>query len=136
MVKLVSIYASYDYDTLYKLLKERTKNQNISHREMPTFDEHVTFVDSRPYLGWYYIMEGPVKVGAIYLTCKEEIGIFIFKTHKRKGYGSLALRELMYGWPGTRKLYANINPKNEASIEFFKKKGFKHLSSTYVLNRR
>ena len=33
-------------------------------------------------------------------------------------------------------LYANINPKNEASIEFFKKKGFKHLSSTYVLNRR
>ena len=40
---------------LYELLAERDPVANISHREMPTFDQHRKFVDSRPYKAWYLI---------------------------------------------------------------------------------
>ena len=49
-----------------------------------------------------------------------EIGIFILKTIKVKGLGSLVLEQVLKKNPKTRYL-ANVNPKNIKSAEFFKK---------------
>ena len=124
-------------EILYDLLGEREAHQNISHKEMPTFEEHCKFVQSDPYKAWYLIITtdslfgtGEI-VGAIYLTYSNEIGIQIFRNHQGQGYGEQAIRELAARFKGP--FLANINPDNEGSIRFFKKLGAKHLQNTYII---
>lgn len=118
---------------LYALLAERTKEQAISHKKMPTFAEHTAFVRADPYYLWYRIMVGQQCVGAIYLTHNNEVGIGIYNLYKNKGYGSEALDKLMALNPDRRPIYANINPENLSSQHFFVGHGFKLLQLTYVL---
>ena len=121
-------------EVLYDLLKERDPVANISHKEMPTVIEHCAFVRCMPYLHWYLIQdwgEVPAWVGSIYISKEREIGISIFKKHQGKSYGTVAMKELMDKHPG--KLYANISPDNQKSIEFFKRFGAKHIQNTYVI---
>jgi len=122
-----------DYEFLYKLLLERKQITFISHKKMPTYEEHVKFIESEPYSKWYIIQIDAKKIGSIYLTKENEIGIFLKEDIQRRGIGSNALNELININPGLRYL-ANINPKNEKSIEFFKKSGFKLIQYTYELN--
>lgn len=132
-MNLVSAYRSRDcYHALYDLLKERTGNVNISHEKMPSWKEHERFVSSRPYAHWYMIEVGGAFKGAVYLTKQDEIGIFIFQAHRRKGYGAKAVKMLMEACPRKRFL-ANINPANERSIRMFEELGFVHLQNTYEL---
>ncbi len=101
---------------------------------MPTSKEHTNFVLSKPYSKWYIIYYGKNKVGSIYLSKENEVGIFIKKAFFMKEIGTNVLRLLMELNPKERFL-ANINPKNKKSIEFFKKNGFKLLQHTYELRR-
>jgi RimJ/RimL family protein N-acetyltransferase len=130
-VKLKSVTKA-DYLFLYDLLAEREKKVNISHRKMPTYDEHVKFVMSKPYSKWYIIQYNNQKAGSIYLSKQNEIGIFIKRDIQGKEIGTKALKLLMKYNPQTRYL-ANVNPKNKKSIEFFKNRGFKLIQNTYEL---
>ena len=62
---------------LYELLKNKDPNSNISHKKMPTYDEHVKFVLSKPYTNWYIIECDKKNAGAIYLSKQDEIGTSI-----------------------------------------------------------
>ena len=74
---------------LFDLLKERDSYVNISHKKMPTYASHVKFIASKPYKKWYIIfsLDGlrseskytKTKVGSIYLSKNDEIGIFVLK---------------------------------------------------------
>lgn len=125
---------------LYELLKERTKEQSISHQTMPTFEEHVEFMLKPGYRVWNLILDGETVVGSVYLTARNEIGIAIFKAHQRKGYATFAFNNTRKVWghmlngKGLRvapQFIANINPQNEASIKFFESLGFVHIQNTY-----
>lgn len=117
---------------LYDLLAERTPEQSISHKRMPTMDEHAKFVHSRPYLAWYLIQnEEGEYVGSTYLSKHREIGIFLFKRFQGNGYGSKAVSQLMSRWPG--RFLANISPKNTDSQRFFENLGAKLIQYTYEL---
>ena len=131
LVKLRRVYKS-DCQFLYELLSERDPKVNISHKKMPTFEEHVRFVMSKPYSKWYIIQLKNQSVGSIYLTDKNEIGIFMKKELQGKGIGRKALQLLMKLNPRSRYL-ANVNPHNTNSIKFFKKNGFKLIQYTYEL---
>jgi RimJ/RimL family protein N-acetyltransferase len=139
MIELVSVYAVDNaVDILYELLKERTQEQCISHKELPTEEQHYRFVMSNPYEKWYLIHADDKSVdntrtvvGSIYLTRLREIGIFIFEKHYRKGYGRAAVVDLMNRFPG--RFLANINPENGASIQFFKDLGARHIQNTYEI---
>ncbi|MBN18931.1 MAG: N-acetyltransferase [Chloroflexi bacterium] len=122
-----------DYRFLFNLLKERESFMNISHKKMPTFSEHVKFVRSKPYTKWYIIENGKKKVGSIYLSKQDEIGIFIKKNERQKDIGNSALELIMKKNPRERFL-ANINPKNKKSITFFQKNNFKLIQYTYEIN--
>ena len=113
-----------DVEFLFNLLKERDPRANISHNKMPTYDEHVNFVKSKPYSKWYIIFKSEQKVGSIYLTKNNEIGIFLSKKFQVKNIGKFALNELMKKNPCKRFL-ANVNPKNKISNVFFKNNDFK-----------
>jgi len=121
-----------DYRFLYQILKEREIDTNISHKKMPTYNEHIDFVQSKPYSKWYIIYFGRKKVGSVYISKQNEIGIFIKRKFLKKGIGTKVLKIILEKNPKKRFL-ANINPKNKKSIEFFKKNGFKLLQKTYEL---
>jgi RimJ/RimL family protein N-acetyltransferase len=134
-MRLVDIYAGglsqHTIDVLYKLLAERPPEANISHRDMPTLEQHRQFVTRRPYEAWYFIEATPGIVGAVYLTHAREIGIFIFAQHQRRGYATLAIEALRRLHPGP--LLANVAPGNDRSHEFFFKLGARLIQQTYEL---
>lgn len=137
VIKLVDVYteiAEFRVATkfLYRLLEERDPIANISHRAMPTFEEHTNFVDSHPYKAWYvlytisdpdFVLDTSEPIGAVYLTHQNEIGIFILKSHQGQHYAKMAIRLLMQMHPADHYL-ANIAPGNVRSISLFEKLGF------------
>ena len=122
-----------DLRFLFNLLKERDPNTNISHKKMPTFAEHKQFVKSKPYSYWYIIKLSRKKIGTIYLSRNNEIGIFIKKEYQNKGIASEALKLLINSHPKKRFL-ANVSPKNKFSAKFFKNNNFKLIQHTYELD--
>lgn len=128
-VNLVKVKKS-DYKFLYELLKKRDPKSNISHKTMPTYNEHIKFVKSKPYKIWYVIYFGNAKAGSIYLSKQNEIGIFLLKKYQGKNIGQTALRLLMKKNPQKRYL-ANVNPKNCKSIKFWRKNKFRLIQYTY-----
>jgi len=129
---------------LYQLLSERRPEVNISHKAMPSFTQHEAFCASRPYKGWWLIVNyahssgwhNNVRnaVGACYITHMGEIGIQISCEHQRKGYARTALNTLIEMHKGQR-LLANIAPGNEASRKLFEGFGFKHIQDTLELGQ-
>lgn len=127
---------------LWNLLEERTAEQSISHKGMPTAEEHLAFVSKPPYRIWYLIKADEEYVGSLYLTPRNEIGIAIFKDKQGMGYGKAAVQKLMARWgkalAGRRiglpkGFVANINPANERSAQFFKSMGFELVQHSYFL---
>ena len=121
-----------DHKFLFVLLSQRKPSENISHKKMPTFDQHVKFVMSKPYAKWYVIFLDQNRVGSIYLTPQNEIGIHVIEEIRGKNVAKEAMSILMKKNPRSRFL-ANINPKNTKSIKFFTKNGFNLIQNTYEL---
>ena len=117
---------------LYDLLKNKDPNANISHKKMPSYDEHVKFVMSKPYTNWYIIEYDKKNVGAIYLSKQDEIGISISNDYEYDQIVKPALKLLMK--LNQRKRYlANTSPKNVRSQEFLLKNGFTGLEYVYEM---
>jgi RimJ/RimL family protein N-acetyltransferase len=124
-----------DVKFLFDLLKERDPRVNISHRKMPTYSQHTKFIKSKPYSKWYIILKSKQKIGSIYLSKNDEIGIFLSKKFQGKNVGNSALNELIKKNPRKRFL-ANVNPKNKKSISFFKNNNFKLIQYTFEKAKR
>jgi len=125
---------STDYKFLFSLLKERDPKINISHKKIPTYKQHKKFVSSKPYKKWHIIKFNKIKIGLIYLSKNNEIGIFIKKDFQNHKFGDDVLRIFMLRHPQDRYL-ANISPKNKKSIKFFTNNGFKLIQYTYELTK-
>jgi len=119
---------------LYELLKNRDRNANISHKKMPSYDEHVEFVMSKPYTNWYIIECDKKNVGSIYLSKRDEIGISINNDFEYDQIAKMALKLLMKINP--RKRYrVNVSPKNIRLQEFFLKSGFTGFEYVYEMKK-
>lgn len=134
-IQLVDVYLDgrpriYALSILYALLKERLPHQSISHRGMPTWEEHSAFVRSRPYAHWYLIEASDIAVGATYLSHQREIGIFVRSEWSGHRFGEHAVRMLMALHPG--KFLANVNPANGPSAAMFQRLGFSLIQHTYA----
>ena len=119
-----------DMSFLYELLKNKDPNSNISHKKMPSYDEHVEFVMSEPYTAWYIIECDKKNVGTIYLSKQDEIGISINNNYEYDQIVKTALKLLMKLNPRKRYL-ANVNPNDVRSQEFLLKNGFTGLENIY-----
>jgi len=119
-----------DAEFLYESLKQREGRVNISHRSIPTLTEHRDYIENHSYQSWDIIWVENNRVGNIYLTQRNEIGIFIDNKFQGRGYGSQALKQFMEK-NGKKRYLANINPTNYKSIQFFGKHGFSHIQNTY-----
>ena len=119
-----------DAEFLFDLLKQREGIVNISHKSLPTWEEHVEYIKNNTYQSWDIIWVDDVRIGNIYLTDRDEIGIFLDKKYQSNGYGSIAINEFMKK-NGKKRYLANIRPTNYKSIQFFGKHGFIHIQNTY-----
>ena len=119
-----------DAEFLFDLLKQREGIVNISHKSLPTWEEHVEYIKNNTYQSWEIIWVDNARIGDIYLTDRDEIGIFLDKKSQSNGYGSIAINEFMKK-NGKKRYLANINPTNYKSIQFFGKHGFTHIQNTY-----
>ena len=133
-IRLVDVYAQQPDNMaatlfLYELLAERDPVANISHRKMPTLEQHTAFVESRPYSEWFIIFGPDKPVGSIYLSKQNEIGVFIAKTEQGNDCAKAAVKLLMQINPGKRFL-ANIAPGNARSLAMFEGLGFELIQMT------
>lgn len=101
-----------DYKFLYKLLKQRPKDECISHRKMPSYKEHVKYLRTFPFFLNIIILVDGKSVGNLYETDRHEIGI-----HVLPGYDYLVrnIVEALICQCGRSKerIYFNINPKDK-----------------------
>ena len=130
-IKLKEVTLS-DSKFLYELLKDRDPIVNISHKHTPDYKQHKKFIKSTPYSKWYVINHCKRKIGSIYLSKQNEIGIFLKKDFQGKHFGQAALDLLIQKNPRKRYL-ANVNPKNKDSQKFFKANSFRLIQYTYEL---
>lgn len=128
---------------LYELMKERDPEINISHKELPTYEEHRRFVHSMPYRLWYLIEQDAEWVGYISATANNEIGIVLRKQYRGIGIGPEAVLLLMRAHepnPHRASLcngrwLANIAPGNERSRRMFEGLGFRKIQETFALQQ-
>ena len=146
MIKLTDVVTCpAAVDVLWDLMVERSVDPtlNISHRELPTKEEHEKFVYGHHYREWCLLSVDDDWVGSVSLTWRNEVGVVLFEAHRGKGYGKAALEVLLGRYEplpaikGERQagFIANINPDNERSIRLFASLGFRLLQQTYVLER-
>jgi len=125
---------------LYELLSERKSYENISHKKNPTYAKHVKFVMSKPYTTWYIIYHGKEKIGSIYLTKQDEIGIHFKESLKvnlqpKSTFWLQVLKITMKKNPRNRYL-VNINPRNTRMKNFLKNAGFELIQHTYEVSKK
>jgi len=128
-------------EILYDLLRERQYDPevNISHTTLPSFADHRDFVERRPYWCWFLISDEEDWIGTVSVTMRNEIGIFIFRSHRGKGYGRKSLEKLLQDYKPQPPIFseryagwvANIAPNNEKSSRLFESLGFKLTQKTY-----
>jgi RimJ/RimL family protein N-acetyltransferase len=135
-LRLVDVYEDFELSCrlLFTLLREREPHESISHKAMPTWEEHCAFVASRPYQHWYVVEVGGAPFGACYLSKQREIGVAILKHSRGYKYGRDAVKLLMEMHPG--RFLANVNPANTASAWLFEGLGFNLIQHTYATKEK
>lgn len=117
---------------LYDLLKVRAPEENISHRVMPSYEEHINFFESNPYDAWYLIEKDPAEyLGAIYIK-NGEIGVHLFPQHRSTGYEYAAIALLMSIHPLER-YHINIGANNDVLKDIAKCLGGRMIQVTYEI---
>ena len=129
-----------DYSFLYELLSERKLYENISHKKNPTYAKHIKFVMSKPYTKWYIIYYGKEKIGSIYITKQDEVGIH-FKEQlqanlKPKSALWLQVLKIMMKKNPRNRYLVNINPSNTGMKNFLKNAGFELIQHTYEIPKK
>ena len=120
-----------DLKFLFNHLKERDPRENISHKKMPTYDEHVKFVLSKPYSKWYIIFEKNKKIGSVYLTKADELGLHLKKEYFRESMLKEILECLMKNEQNKRFVF-NVSPRNKKFMKFLQKNGYVISQQTVV----
>ncbi len=134
-------------DLLYELLKARPAKANISHKKMPTPEQHEKFVRNHPYHDWCLIEIGgsawePIPetfIGSTFLSkpaqpsvVGEELHVEVFGAYKGHGYPEHALKLMMQKHPRSRYV-ANTAITNYVSMALFDKLGFSECQRTFEL---
>ena len=138
---LVDAYATPDaVDVLYRLMAERPLESCVSHMRLPTMDEHIRFIATKPFRYWYLLKVDEHYVGALECTHQNEIGVSLLCEYRRNHYATEALNLFFQnhrplpGIPAIRNenWLANIAVGNNGSKRFFAGLGFKPLQETFV----
>jgi len=124
-----------DHKFLYDILKNRKKIEDISHKEIPTYGQHTLFVNSKPYSKWYIVIYQNQKVGTVYLSKINEIGIHLVEHDIDKKLYKKIIIKLMEKNPKKRYLM-NVGIKNEKLSKLIESYGFHKIQITFEINSK
>ena len=139
-MRLVNVYREPTAaQVLYALLQQRPLESRISHQTMPTYQEHLKFLQVCPYRMWFLIRVDGEFVGDIHATENNEIGVFLFQQYRGLRYGKQALQLFISrhrplpAVPAVRvqAWLAHIAPENDLAKHFFEDAGFHKVEETY-----
>jgi GNAT superfamily N-acetyltransferase len=124
----VNAQCSADLGFLYGVLIERLKDpdSNISHKAMPSWEDHVAYLHSGVYQAHYLAVLGAhddICIGHCYVDKDDHVGVYIHPLYRRRGFATWMLGELIKRHPPP--LYANVNRHNMASLKLFDAMGFR-----------
>ena len=123
---------------LYKLLKKR--KFKISHKTIPSYENHKKFVYSNPYRKWFLIKFDESYLGNFYLTYQNIIGINLINYDDNAQLLSILkfiiekykpLKEI----PSIRNsnFLINTSPSNLELNKKLKKMGYQVIQNTYLI---
>lgn len=123
----VNYGSSADLGFLYGVLIQRLQDpdSNISHKTLPSWDEHVAYLRSGAYRVHYLATLGERAdfcLGHCYVDYRDCVGVYVQVGFRRHGIAKWMLAELIARHPPP--LVANVNPKNGASLRLFRNAGF------------
>ena len=126
-------------DLLYELLKKR--RYSISHRKLPSYKEHQSFVSGAPYKVWYLVFRDNACLGSFYLHEDNSIGINLnsdslevicqclkFLTENYRPREEIESKVPPY-------FYVNVPHDNENLKKIIEKMGCKPIQTSFRLNR-
>ena len=70
-----------DTEVLLELLEKR--NHSISHHDLPSKNEHLLFVKTKPYRYWAIVLEDDCLVGTFYIQKNNSIGLNLLQPRKQ-----------------------------------------------------
>ena len=124
---------------LYKILKNRDTKFSISHKSIPTLEEHIKFVISNPYRYWFIIKRSRIVLGSVYITTSNEVSISLLKNSKKNFSDILNLIiQNITPLPAivsrrNEKFILNLSPNNKFYIKLLNNIGAQKIQETYVL---
>ena len=125
-------------EKLYALLKER--KHFISHKKMPSIEDHKQFINNNPYLFWYLIREDNTLIGSTYIMEDNSIGIDLI-VEKMKYFHDVInfVKEKHKPQPPIKsvrsgKFFVNVSPFDLLKIEALEKSEARIIQSTYIID--
>ena len=76
-----------DYEFLYEILKQRSRAEdsiNSSMLTLPSYQQHIDWLSNNPYKIHAIAKYGDIPYGTVYISKKDEIGIYTLTTQIRK----------------------------------------------------
>ena len=127
-------------ETLYIQLKERT--HSISHKRMPSYKEHESFVNNHPYREWLIVKNAVRALGNVYIQYNNSVGLNIdYSVTSGQIYNILKFvyREIspLPAIPSKRfgEFFLNIPSSNTTLQRKLSKLGFIEVERTFVLSK-
>jgi hypothetical protein len=118
---------SVDYPLLYRLLIERyeqpeTNIRGMARSQLPTWNQHVRYLDGQPYARIEIIVVDGEGVGMWYLTHENVAGCFVLRSHIARGVGLAACYRFLceVGFP----VATHVNPANRRAWRTVERLGF------------
>jgi hypothetical protein len=116
-----------DYRFLYSLLVERYESNRanipgMATDDLPTFSEHVDYLESSPYHQMDVIVADGVDTGMVYLSRARVGGCFVLSSCTGRGIAMAAT--FAYFADCERPVTGNFNPRNHAAYRTVERLGF------------
>ncbi len=132
----VDVLSSKHIILLFEHLKK--KSFPISHKNLPSFDEHKEFVLSSPYRFWFFVEKNGEYLGNCFISYQNCIGLNVI-TNKKDDY-ELILKKILGEFSPlpaikskrTKSFHVNSNPQNKSLKDALRSANMYLLEETYV----
>ena len=107
-----------DAKVLFKLLENR--DYSISHLKLPSKNDHLLFIKSKPYRYWAIVLENNLPVGTVYIQPNNSIGLNLLQQKKQLVYK--ILRHIKTSFNPLKEVKSKAPPYFYVNISYANKK--------------
>ena len=134
------IPTSAQIETLYAQLKNRS--HNISHKSVPSFDEHTEFVQNHPYRKWIIVKDTEIAIANVYIQYNNSIGLNVdslvtCEQINKILKGIYASHSPLPAVPSVRfeEFFLNVATDNKMLQNMLSSLGYSEVERTFVLSK-